>query len=195
MPERPRPERRKLCDASTWLPRQRINATLLEECLERHGTLLQRTAERHAGSAADAEDALQDAMEHFLQHFDPERFAEPLPWLITTLKRQAWALTRRSSRDMHLDEPLGADSQGFSLGDCLKDDGPGPIEGAIRDERLAVQRVLLRGLKRDERRALFLWALGFSYREAAEALGWTYTKVNRCVTEGRAALRKQQGQQ
>jgi DNA-directed RNA polymerase specialized sigma24 family protein len=34
-------------------------------------------------------------------------------------------------------------------------------------------------------------ALGYSYREIAERQGWTYTKVNRCVAEGRAALRRQ----
>ena len=43
----------------------------------------------------------------------------------------------------------------------------------------------MRRLKRDEARALMLKAEGLSYNEIGERLGWTYTKVNRCITEGR----------
>src|SRR4051794_37476829 len=43
----------------------------------------------------------------------------------------------------------------------------------------------MRRLKRDEARALMLKAEGLSYVEIGERLGWTYTKVNRCITEGR----------
>ena len=35
-----------------------------------------------------------------------------------------------------------------------------------------------------------LKAQGLSYREIGESLGWTYTKVNRCITEGRARFLK-----
>ena len=45
-------------------------------------------------------------------------------------------------------------------------------------------------LKPDERTALALQAAGYSYAEIAAAKGWTYTKVNRCIAEGRAALRE-----
>jgi hypothetical protein len=44
-------------------------------------------------------------------------------------------------------------------------------------------------LKPDQRMALLLAAAGYSYREIGQRRGWTYTKVNRCVNEGRAALR------
>jgi len=47
-----------------------------------------------------------------------------------------------------------------------------------------------RELKRDERRALSLLAFGYSYREICEQTGWSYTKVNRCLAEGRATLRE-----
>jgi DNA-directed RNA polymerase specialized sigma24 family protein len=33
-------------------------------------------------------------------------------------------------------------------------------------------------------------AAGLSYTEIGELRGWTYTKVNRCLSEGRAALRQ-----
>lgn len=44
-------------------------------------------------------------------------------------------------------------------------------------------------LKPAERRALSLIAAGYSYREVGEITGWTHTNINRCATEGRAALR------
>ena len=34
-----------------------------------------------------------------------------------------------------------------------------------------------------------LQAQGYSYAEICERCGWTYTKVNRCLAEGRARLR------
>src|SRR4051794_29444254 len=48
----------------------------------------------------------------------------------------------------------------------------------------------MRRLKRDEARALMLKAEGLSYNEIGERLGWTYTKVNRCITEGRRRVMK-----
>ncbi len=34
-------------------------------------------------------------------------------------------------------------------------------------------------------------ALGWRYREICDAFAWSYTKTNRCLTEGRAAARQQ----
>ena len=42
--------------------------------------------------------------------------------------------------------------------------------------------------KPDQRTAMILQAAGFSHREIGRRRGWTYTKVNRSVNEGRAAL-------
>ena len=52
-------------------------------------------------------------------------------------------------------------------------------------ERVERSAEVMRRLKRDEARALMLKAEGLSYNEIGERLGWTYTKVNRCITEGR----------
>ena len=52
-------------------------------------------------------------------------------------------------------------------------------------ERVSRSAEVMRRLKRDEARALMLKAEGLSYVEIGERLGWTYTKVNRCITEGR----------
>jgi hypothetical protein len=53
-------------------------------------------------------------------------------------------------------------------------------------ERVSRSAEALRRIKPDEARALMLKANGLSYEEIASELGWTYTKVNRCITEGRA---------
>ncbi len=62
-------------------------------------------------------------------------------------------------------------------------------EAVERAERLLQARDRYRRLKPEERTALALFGLGYSYKEIAEMRGWTYTKVNRCIREGRAKLR------
>jgi hypothetical protein len=61
-------------------------------------------------------------------------------------------------------------------------------EQAERWERLRHGAEAIRRLKPQELRALLLRAEGYSYREICEITGWTYTKVNRCLTEGRRAF-------
>jgi hypothetical protein len=56
--------------------------------------------------------------------------------------------------------------------------------------RAAGDRRRLGQLKPDQRIALILTAAGYSYREVGQRRGWTYTYADRCVSEGRAALRK-----
>ena len=67
---------------------------------------------------------------------------------------------------------------------------PQPTEIAERRERTALTARALATLKPAERRALALLAAGLSYAEIGELCGWSYTKVNRCLAEGRAALRE-----
>jgi DNA-directed RNA polymerase specialized sigma24 family protein len=54
---------------------------------------------------------------------------------------------------------------------------------------LAERKRLINELKPDERTALLLLGLGYSYEEIGSGRGWSYTKVNRCIAEGRAELR------
>ena len=58
-----------------------------------------------------------------------------------------------------------------------------------RSEQLTEAMRLLLKLKPQERRALVLQAYGYSYAEICQLCGWTYTKVNRALAEGRARLR------
>jgi RNA polymerase sigma factor (sigma-70 family) len=156
---------------------------------EHRGYLL-RIARSNTESVAVAEEALQEAFVSFLRSFDPGRGAPPIAWLILTLKRECrrrqarekW--DRRAGQERERDE----DVPGFVL-DAIPSRATGPEERIA--ERDHAQRRLAH-LKPDERTGLGLQAAGFSYRDIAARRGWTYTKVNRCVTEGRAALRRSQ---
>jgi RNA polymerase sigma factor (sigma-70 family) len=166
------------------------NAQLLTEVLQHHEHRLRRQANRHAEIPDDVNDALQSAYLRFIERYNG--LGEPLAWLYTTVKREAWAMRRRGSRQKECSLTLEA-QQGHGevdLAEVLPIDAPGPVERLERDELLAERRQALRNLKRDERRALWLLALGLSYSEICEATGWTHTKVNRCLSEGRAALRR-----
>ena len=66
-------------------------------------------------------------------------------------------------------------------------------ERAIGNERLRHTAEALRRLKPQEITALVLRAEGLTYREISSRMNWTYTKTNRCVTEGRRALRERLG--
>ena len=66
---------------------------------------------------------------------------------------------------------------------------PGPSERATDRERAHRALAALATLKRDEARALVLQATGRTYAEIEAETGWSHTKVNRALTEGRAAFR------
>src|SRR3954452_13743149 len=66
---------------------------------------------------------------------------------------------------------------------------------AVEDEVAGGERVersveALKALKPDEARALLLKAEGLSYDEIGRRFGWTYTKVNRSIAEGRKRFLK-----
>jgi RNA polymerase sigma factor (sigma-70 family) len=166
------------------------NAEVLQRVLAESEHLLRRQALRHAELPEDAEDALQSALVLFIERYRAD--CDPLAWLYTTVKREAWALRRRASRrrELSLDGAREADDDERPAIEALPSDAPTPDERAARDEEVATRRELIGALKPDQRRALSLLGLGLSYAEIRAATGWTYTKVNRCVAEGRAELRR-----
>jgi DNA-directed RNA polymerase specialized sigma24 family protein len=83
----------------------------------------------------------------------------------------------------------GESNTEFDLVEAMPTPDPGPAERNERQEATREKRAALAALKADERRALWLLGLGFSYAEICKMTGWTHTKVNRCVSEGRSALR------
>ena len=160
-------------------PRGDIDAAALE-LLRRHGAQILATARRYAATAEDAEDAYQRGIEILLTKAPSTREEELIPWLKTVVKHEAFALRRQ--RDRH--SPVTDDGE-------LRD-RPAPTavthEQAERLERLRQGAEALAHLKPHEIRALVLKAEGFSYREICAMTGWSYTKVNRLLTEGRRAF-------
>jgi RNA polymerase sigma factor (sigma-70 family) len=148
--------------------------------LARHGAQILAMARRHAATPEDAEDAYQRGIEILLTKAPSTSEDELIPWLKTVVKHEAWALRRQ--RERH--SPVTDDGQ-------LRD-RPAPTavthEQAERLERLRVGAEALGHLKPHEVHALRLKAEGFSYREICAMTGWSYTKVNRLLTEGRQAF-------
>jgi RNA polymerase sigma factor (sigma-70 family) len=146
----------------------------------RHGAQILATARRYAATPEDAEDAYQRGLEILLTRAPSASEDELVPWLKTVVKHEAFALRRQ--RERH--SPLTDDGH---LGDR-----PTPLalthDQAERSERLRQGAEALRQLKPQEIRALQLRAEGYSYREICQITSWTYTKVNRCLTEGGRAL-------
>jgi len=169
---------------------QERNAELLCELLARSEQLLRQQARKHAELPEDAEDALQSAYVLFIERYRGDW--EPLAWLQTTVKREAWALRRKAPRrrEVSLDAPCPSVGDERPWVEALPGDRPAPDELTIRGEDLRERGLLLAGLKPDQRRALGLLGMGLSYAEICRATGWTHTKVNRSIAEGRAALRK-----
>jgi DNA-directed RNA polymerase specialized sigma24 family protein len=91
-------------------------------------------------------------------------------WLFTVARNEALALLERERRAVPVDN--------------LE---PPPYREHYHDLQDALEA--LAACKPDEIRALYGRALGLSYRELCEALGWTNTKVNRCISEGRVTAR------
>jgi DNA-directed RNA polymerase specialized sigma24 family protein len=154
--------------------------------LSSHGPAFQRTARRHSLCADDADDAYARATEILLAKgpfSDPARL---VGWMQVVTKREAMRVRRMRER------LLGGgrvETAGGDLGALeLPSPGPGPAERAERRERIAHSAAALAALKPQERRILALKAEGYSYAEIQDITGWTYTKVNRCMAEGRKSF-------
>jgi RNA polymerase sigma factor (sigma-70 family) len=170
--------------------RARAEALALEIFAE-HRTHLMRIAERNSLNRDDAEESLQEAIIAFIRAYDPERGAHPLAWLTLVLKRQCWERTRRERLGLRAGQEVGSTEDGPGpLLELIPDPARGPAAQAELREEVAQARESIARLKLQERRALSLLAFGYSYQEIMEITGWTYTKINRCVAEGRARLRR-----
>jgi RNA polymerase sigma factor (sigma-70 family) len=142
---------------------------------------LVRLARRHSLCASDADDAVQRAFEILLRRSERVQPATALSWLRTVVKHEAMAI--RSSR-LRL---LGGGDEALDAREAVE--VPGPSERATDRERAHRALAALATLKRDEARALVLQAAGRTYAEIEAETGWSHTKVNRALTEGRAAFR------
>ena len=152
--------------------------------LEAGEAAFRRTARRYSLCCDDAEDAYQRAVEILLTKAPDRAPAQLAAWMQVVTRREALAVRRSRERMLTVigdgDDPVQR----------LACERPGPADRAERAERVAATARALATLKPDERLAIVLQAHGYSYAEIGGLCGWTYTKVNRCLAEGRARLRR-----
>ena len=145
-----------------------------------HADSLLRTARRNSICVDDAQDAYQRALEIFMHHaerLDPERAAN---WLHVVVKREAQAIRRSRKRLVNSTE-IDFDTHESTRAQT-------PDERLLAFDLVSRSAEALQRLKPQELRALWLKAQGHSYNDIGAITGWSYTKVNRCLTEGRRSF-------
>jgi RNA polymerase sigma factor (sigma-70 family) len=143
----------------------------------RHERALLRVARQSSLCHDDALDAYQRALEIFVRRVETVDPATEVAWLKVVIRHEAMAIRRArtesvAAEDVELDEFVPATDR--SVEDVV-----------VSGERVQRSAEALRALKPDEATALIMKAHGLSYEEIGERYGWTYTKVNRAITEGR----------
>src|SRR5438309_3058582 len=108
----------------------------MEDVLSRRLPSFYRSAYRFLGNAADAEDAVQDALLSAYKHLDQFRGqAKMSTWLTAIVSNSARMQLRRLPRKIHisLDEPIGEDQE-YSMSEQLADRGPSPEDECRNSE-------------------------------------------------------------
>ena len=153
--------------------------------LARHGGTLMRVARQWSLCHDDALDAFQRGLEIYVRRLESVEPATEAAWLKVVIRHEAMAIRHARSDclpdgDLDLDAHVPAPQRSVE-------------EQVLSGDRVSRSAEALRALKPDEARALMLKAHGLSYEEIARHCGWTYTKVNRAITEGRRRFREVYG--
>jgi RNA polymerase sigma factor (sigma-70 family) len=160
------------------------------ETYSRHEIALRRTARRYSICADDADDALQRGLEILLTKAPTDDPRELIRWTQTVVKHEALAVRRDRERILSGPAAVATEPGREDWVALLPADGAGPLERAERHEAIARSREALQALKPQELRALTLLAEGYSYAEIGEITGFSRTKINRSLAEGRERFRK-----
>ena len=160
------------------------------ETYAQNETTLRRTARRFSLCHDDAEEALQRSLEILLRKAPSEDPRHLIKWMQTVVKREAMALRRERERIFAGPAALEPEPGMEDWVNLLPTEGDGPPERAEREETIARSREALRALKPNELRALSLLAHGYSYVEIGEITGFSATKINRSLAEGRERFRR-----
>ncbi|MGB8325001.1 MAG: RNA polymerase sigma factor [Candidatus Acidiferrum sp.] len=163
----------------------------MQDVLSRHLPQFHRSAYRNLGNAADAEDAVQDAMLAAYVHLDQFKGqAQMSTWLTSIVMNCARMQLRRRPRRPHvsLDEPLGEDQE-YLLADRLADSRPSP-EDFCRNAELRGHIVeAVAQLSPSLQRTYQLCGLnGLSLKEAAHTLGVAEGTVKAQMSRARTKL-------
>jgi len=163
----------------------------MQDVVTRHLPRFYRSAYRQLGNAADADDAVQDAMLAAYKHLDQFRGqAQMSTWLTAIVTNCARMHLRKRPRQsqVSLDEPHGED-QKYCLSERLAHSGPSPEE-EYRNSELRIRLLQsVAQLSPALRRAFQLRDLeGRSVKEAAQALGVAEGTVKAQLSRARAKV-------
>jgi RNA polymerase sigma-70 factor (ECF subfamily) len=165
----------------------------MQRVLSRSLPSFYRRAYRYLGNAADAEDAVQDALLSACRHLGQFKGqAQMSTWLTTIVTNSALTQLRRRSRQTHLslDERFG-EEQEYCLSERLADCGPSPEDECIESELHERLMQFVAELSPSLRQVLQLRDLdGLTTREAAHILGVADVTVKAQVSRARAKLRR-----
>jgi RNA polymerase sigma factor (sigma-70 family) len=157
-------------------------ARRVEAMVARHGPALLRVANQFSLCHDDALDAYQRGLEIYLRRLDTVEVATEGAWMRVVVKHEAMAIRRARAQSVDRDD-IDLDASVAVARDVDEE-----VAGGERVDR-SVEA--LRALKPDEAKALMLKAHGLSYQEIGRRFGWTYTKTNRAITEGRRRFMKE----
>jgi RNA polymerase sigma factor (sigma-70 family) len=156
------------------------------EMIARYESALRRTARRYSFDAEDADDAYQRALEIVLTKAPTTDLRELIRWTQTVTKHEALAVRQAREKLLGYQRAREGTEDPMAL---IPAAGDGPDRQVERREDVARSREALQALKPAELRALGLLAEGYSYVEIGERTGWSQTKINRLLAEGRARFR------
>lgn len=163
----------------------------MQDALSRYLPRFHRSAYRDLGNAADAEDAVQDAMLAAYVHLDQFRGqAQMSTWLTSIVTNCARMHLRRRPRRPHvsLDEPFG-EEQEHSLSELLADSSSSPEDDCRNAELHGHIVEAVAQLSPSLQRTYRLCGLnGLSLKEAAHTLGVAEGTVKAQMSRARAKL-------
>jgi RNA polymerase sigma-70 factor (ECF subfamily) len=167
-------------------------AQQMDDLLSRHRASFFRSAYRFLENAADAEDAVQDALLCAYRHIHQFRGeAQMSTWLTAIVFNSARMQLRRRPRQTHvsLDGPIG-EEQEHSISMQLQDHRPSPEEECRNSELQARLRELVPRLSPPLRKAFQLRDLdGLTTSEAAQILGVAEGTVKAQLARARTKLK------
>jgi RNA polymerase sigma-70 factor, ECF subfamily len=152
-----------------------------------------RSAYRFLNNAADAEDAVQDALLLAYKHIGQFRGqAQMSTWLTAIVSNSARMQLRKRPRQIHmsLDEPIG-EEQGHTMSEQLSDCRPSPEDECQSSEFRARMEELAAQLSPPLRKAFQLRDLdGLTTSEAAHILGVADGTVKAQLARARVKVRR-----
>jgi len=163
----------------------------MQDVLSRYLPRFHSSAYRQLGNAADAEDAVQDALLAGYKHLDQFKGqAQMSTWLTSIVVNCARMQLRRRPRSpqVSLDEASGEDQE-YYLSDRFADSGPSPEDECVNSELRRHLLQFVAQLSPPLRRAFELRDLdGRSVKEAAHALGLAEGTVKAQLSRARVKL-------